>query len=62
MSIPGAGKKEFTIEDLHSFEGKDGRPAFVAYKGRIYDVTNSKLWKEGSYIKNTLQDMTLQMC
>lgn len=49
-----AGKKEFTIEDLHSFDGKNGRPAFVAYKGKIYDVTNSKLWKDGSHVKKHL--------
>lgn len=48
------GKKEFTIEDLHNFDGKDGRPAFVAYKSRIYDVTNSKLWKDGSHVKKHL--------
>lgn len=48
------GKKEFTIEDLHSLDGKEGRPAFVAYKGRIYDVTNSRLWKDGSHVKKHL--------
>lgn len=47
-------KREFTIEDLHSLDGKDGRPAFVAYKGRIYDVTNSRLWKDGSHVKKHL--------
>jgi predicted heme/steroid binding protein/uncharacterized membrane protein len=48
------GKKEFTIEDLHSFDGREGRPAFVAYKGKIYDVTNSRLWKDGSHVKKHL--------
>ncbi|MBI5213564.1 MAG: hypothetical protein HY957_09410 [Nitrospirae bacterium] len=47
-------KKEFTIEDLHSFDGKEGRPAFVAYKGKIYDATNSKLWKDGSHVRKHL--------
>lgn len=47
-------KKEFTIENLHGFDGKEGRPAFVAYKGKIYDVTNSKLWKDGSHVRKHL--------
>jgi predicted heme/steroid binding protein/uncharacterized membrane protein len=45
------GKQDLTAEELHSFDGKDGRPAFVAYKGKIYDVTKSKLWKDGSHAR-----------
>ena len=45
------GKQDLTMEELHSFDGKEGRPAFIAYKGKIYDVTNSKLWKDGSHAR-----------
>ncbi|MCL4474628.1 MAG: CopD family protein [Nitrospirae bacterium] len=45
------GKQDLTSEELHSFDGKEGRPAFVAYKGKIYDVTTSKLWKDGSHAR-----------
>lgn len=48
------GKQDLTIEELHSFDGKEGRPAYVAYKGKIYDVSRSKLWKEGSHLKKHL--------
>lgn len=48
------GKQDLTIEELHSFDGKEGRPAYIAYKGRIYDVSKSKLWKEGSHLKKHL--------
>jgi predicted heme/steroid binding protein/uncharacterized membrane protein len=48
------GKKEFTIDDLHSLDGKEGRPAFVAYKGKIYDVTASRLWKGGDHVRKHL--------
>lgn len=50
------GKHDLTMEDLHSFDGKEGRPAFIAYKGRIYDVTRSKLWRgrDGSHAKKHL--------
>lgn len=47
----GKGKQDLTTEELRSFDGKEGRPAFITYKGKIYDVTKSKLWKEGSHAK-----------
>ncbi len=37
-------------EELKSFDGKEGRPAYFAYKGNVYDVTGSKLWENGSHI------------
>lgn len=42
--------KEMTEEQLSSFDGKDGRPAYIAYKGIIYDITNSRLWKNGQHM------------
>lgn len=40
-----------TSEELASFDGREGRPARVAYKGLIYDVSGSRLWKDGSHLK-----------
>lgn len=48
------GKQDLTIEELHSFDGKEGRPAYLSFKGKIYDVSRSKLWKEGSHLKKHL--------
>ncbi len=48
------GKLDLTMEELHSFDGKEGRPAFIIYKGKIYDVTKSKLWKDGSHARKHL--------
>ncbi len=39
-----------TPDGLCQFDGKEGRPAYVAYKGIIYDVTKSRLWKNGSHV------------
>lgn len=39
-----------SLEELGSFDGKDKRPAYFAYQGTIYDVTLSKLWKNGSHL------------
>jgi predicted heme/steroid binding protein len=43
--IPASGS--FTLDDLCRFDGKEGRPAYLAYKGIIYDATKSRLWKNG---------------
>lgn len=39
-----------TLDELSRFDGKEGRPAYVAYKGVVYDMTNSRLWKNGSHL------------
>lgn len=36
-----------TSEELARYDGKDGRPAYIAVNGTIYDVTESPRWKDG---------------
>lgn len=50
QGIFDGGKKDLTAGELSSFDGKDGRPAYFAYQGRIYDATGSKLWKSGRHV------------
>lgn len=40
-----------TLAELASCDGEEGRPAYFAYKGKVYDVTQSKLWRDGSHMK-----------
>ncbi len=42
---------EFDRESLSRYDGSDGRPAYVAYEGRIYDVSRSRLWAGGAHMK-----------
>jgi len=42
-------KKFFTYEELKKYDGKAGRPAYVAVDGIVYDVTNSPHWKKGTH-------------
>jgi len=39
--------KIFTERELKAFDGRDGRPAYAAYEGKVYDVSGSPLWKNG---------------
>lgn len=34
----------FTPEELLTYNGKDGNPAYVAVNGMVYDVTNIAAW------------------
>ena len=43
--------KEFDLKELGQFNGKDGQPAYVAHKGKVYDITRSKLWRNGLHMK-----------
>jgi predicted heme/steroid binding protein len=41
--------KEFTLEELAEFDGRDGRPAYVAFEGVVYDVSESAMWDDGDH-------------
>lgn len=41
--------KDMTLAELAEFNGRDGKPAYVAYNGVIYDVTESAMWGNGDH-------------
>jgi predicted heme/steroid binding protein len=41
--------RTFTLDELAEFDGKDGRPAYVAVDGVVYDVSASARWPEGRH-------------
>jgi predicted heme/steroid binding protein/uncharacterized membrane protein len=43
--------KEFDPESLAEFTGKDGKPVYVAHKGKVFDLSESRLWKTGLHMK-----------
>ena len=57
------GIRQFTREELVKFDGKNGVPAYVAYCGKVYDVSTSFLWKEGRHqvLHGTGVDLTEAM-
>ena len=52
--------REFTKEELAQHNGKNGKPAYIAYNGKIYDVSDSFLWKDGTHqvLHNAGVDLT----
>lgn len=43
--------KEFTPEELSACNGENGRPVYVAHEGKVYDVTESRFWKNGLHMR-----------
>ncbi len=39
--------KRFTEEEVAQYNGKNGKPVYVVFKGKVYDVSASFLWKDG---------------
>ncbi len=44
-----SSEKQFTIDELKEYNGKNGKPAYIAYKGKVYDVTDDYLWTDGEH-------------
>jgi predicted heme/steroid binding protein len=42
--------RKFTLEELSKFDGKENRPAYVAYNSKVYDVTEANLWSDGNHM------------
>lgn len=38
-----------TREELASYNGENGQPAYVAVRGTIYDVSQSPMWQAGRH-------------
>jgi len=51
--------KEFTRRELALRNGQEKEEVWIAYKGKIYDVTRSKLWRTGNHYEHWAgQDLT----
>ncbi len=55
-------EKTFTAAELSEFNGKNGKPAYVGYKGKVYEVTESYQWGDGEHLGHLAgKDLTDQM-
>ena len=51
-SVPPNGV--FDTATLAAFDGKEGKPAFIVYQDKVYELSQSKLWPEGLHVKRHL--------
>ncbi len=42
--------EEIDPKELPKFNGKDGNPVYIVHRGRVIDVSASKLWKTGLHM------------
>jgi len=53
---------EFTRSQLALHNGQDKETIYVGFKGLIYDVTNSRLWRNGKHYEHWAgQDLTPEL-
>ncbi len=52
--------RTFTKKELAEFNGKDGKPTYVALNGKVYDVSKSEQWEDGEhqFLHNSGEDLT----
>jgi predicted heme/steroid binding protein len=54
--------RKFSLHDLATFNGKNGKPAYVGFKGKVYDVTESTQWLDGDHLGHSAgEDLTESM-
>ena len=58
-----AQERKITLQELAENNGKNGKPAYIAYKGKVYDVSNSAFWMEGDHMgsHDAGKDLTSEM-
>jgi len=58
-----ADQKKVTKQELEANNGQNGKPAFIAYKGKVYDVSESSFWLDGDHLgmHNAGRDLTEEL-
>ncbi len=44
--------RQFTAEQLAEFDGTSGKPTYVAYNGKVYDVSEGPNWDAGAHYEH----------
>ena len=51
--------RNFLKSELALFNGQDREQIYVAYQGKVYDISGSRLWKNGKHYEHWAgQDLT----
>ncbi len=55
--------KKVTIQELEQNDGRNGKPAYFAYRGKVYDASQSSFWLDGDHLgmHNAGRDLTEEL-
>ncbi len=55
-----AQTKKVTRQELEENNGQNSKPAWFAYQGKVYDVSDSSFWMDGEHMSmhNAGKDLT----
>ncbi len=54
--------QSFTAEELAKYDGTGDNPAYVAYNGKVYDVSSGHNWTAGTHYEHSAgEDLTEAM-
>ena len=42
--------RKITLDELAENNGTNGKPAYIAFQGKVYDVSASAMWLEGDHM------------
>ncbi len=45
-----AEPRKITASELAQNDGKNGKPAYIAFQGKVYEVSASPMWLEGDHM------------
>lgn len=55
--------KKVTRQELEQNDGRNGKPAYLAYRGKVYDASDSSFWLDGEHLgmHNAGRDLTEEL-
>lgn len=55
--------RKFTQNELSEYNGKGGKPTYIAFQGKVYDVSDSAFWMDGDHMgaHQAARDLTNEM-
>ena len=58
-----AEPRKISMNELAENNGRNGKPAYVAFKGAVYDVSGSAFWMEGDHMGAHVagKDLTIEI-
>jgi predicted heme/steroid binding protein len=58
-----AQSRKITRQELEENNGQNGKPAYIVYQGKVYDVSESSFWMDGEHMgmHNAGKDLTEEL-